>query len=192
MKVCLALLVDYKLQNYARKIAFDINRKYNTGFIAARLPQHVTLGPLFEVQDIKYVEEYFDFLAKSLKPLEIKFTSIDLRIIGDEKDGLGVLWMDIEENDNLRELHNRIYKDIGERSWKADEIFGDGIYHFHSTIALGKQPPYVYKEIYDNIQNKQIDYTCLVKEIALFCPSDDENRMGTYITYKKLPLGGEE
>lgn len=191
MKVCLGFLVDYKLHNYARRIAFDINKKYNTGFIAARLPQHITLGPLFEVEDPYEVEEYFDSLAKYVKPLDIMITNIDLTKAGDEIDGLGILWMNVKENDELRKLHNRIYEDIDERSWKVDEISNSGKYQFHSTIALGQQPVSVYKEIYDNIKNKEIYHIFQVKEIALFCPQDNENRMGTYITLKVLPLGEE-
>ena len=69
MKVCFALIVDMKMHNYARKLAFEINEKYDTGFIAARLPQHITLGPVFEVEDIKAVEEYFDFIVDKIAPL---------------------------------------------------------------------------------------------------------------------------
>lgn len=186
MKVCFGLILDYNIHNYARKLAFEINNKYNTGFIAAKLPQHVTLGPLFEINNIEQVEDYFDSFAGSISPFEVTLTSIDLKLFDDDKDGTGVLWMDVKESNELRKLHNRMYKDIAGYSWEIDD---DGMYQFHSTIALGEQSASVYKKIFNSIKNKKIDYTCRVKELALFCPSDEQNIMGTYITYKILPLG---
>lgn len=186
MKVCFGLLLDYNIHNYARKMAFELDIKYNTGFIAAKLPQHITLGPLFEINDIEEVERCFDSVAEYTQPFEVTSTNIGLKIHGDENDGFGVLWMDVQESKELRELHNRMYKDIAEHSWKIND---EGIYHFHSTISLGQQPAKVYRTIFDNIENKEINHTCLVKELALFCPSDNQNKIGTYITYKILPLG---
>ncbi|MCL6574134.1 MAG: 2'-5' RNA ligase family protein, partial [Bacillus sp. (in: Bacteria)] len=103
---------------------------------------------------------------------------------GDE-EGLGVIWMDIKESKELRELHNTIYKYITEHSWNTDN---NDKYHFHSTIALGEQPASLYKDIFKRISDKKIDHNCIVKEIALFCTTDTESKMGTYITYKILNL----
>ena len=154
MRACFALLVDNELHNYSRKLAFDFDKKYNTGFIAAKLPQHITLGPTFEVKNIEEVEKYFDYVADNSKPFEVLVTDIDLKIFGDEEEGFGVIWMDIKENKELRELHNTIYKYIAEHSWDTDNI---DKYHFHSTIALGEQPASVYKQIFKNIYDKKIN-----------------------------------
>lgn len=189
MKICFALLVDYKLHNFARKIAFDINNKYDTGFIAAKLPQHVTLGEVIEIDNLSEAEKYFDLLAESIDPFEIKFPKIDLKVFGDANDGFGVLWMEVKENTTLRNLNKRIYKEVIAYPWKVDETSGDGIYYFHSTIALGQQPARVYKEFFNSIDKKELNYTSQVTEIALFCSPDSENKMGSYITYKILPLG---
>ena len=184
MKACFALLVDNKIHNYSRKLAFNFDIKYNTGFISARLPQHITLGPVFEVKNIEEVEEYFDYVAENLKPFEILVTEIDLKTFGGE-EGFGVIWMDIKESKELRELHNTIYKYITEHSWDTDN---NDKYHFHSTIALGEQPARVYKEIFKCISDKKINHNYIINEIALFCTTDNENKMGTYITYKILNL----
>ena len=185
MKACFALLVDNEIHNYSRKLAFDFDRKYNTGFIAARLPQHIPLGPVFDVANIEEVEQYFDYVAENLIPFEVLVKDIDLKVFGDEEEGFGVMWMDIEESKELRELHNTIYKYITEHSWNTDYI---DEYHFHSTIALGEQPARVYKEAFKDIPNKKINHNCVINHIALFCTTDSESKMGTYITYKILPL----
>ena len=188
MKACFALLLDNEIHNHSRKLAFDFNKKFNTGFISARLPQHITLGPVFEVKNIEEVEKYFDYVTESLKPFEILVTDIDLKTFGDEKD-FGVIWMNIKESKELRELHNTIYKYVSEHSWDTDN---NDKYQFHSTIALGEKPASVYKEIFKSISNKEINHNCIVNEIALFCTPDSENKMGTYITYKILNLSYEE
>lgn len=188
MKACFAVLVDNEIHNYSRKLAFDFDRKYNTGFIAAKLPQHITLGPVFEVKNLEEVEEFFDYVAENLKPFEVLVTNIDLKIFGDKEEGFGVMWMDIKESKELRGLHNTINKYITEHSLDTDN---NEKYHFHSTIALGEQPASVYKEIFNSITDKEINHECVVNEIALFCTTDNESKMGTYITYKLLDLGNE-
>ena len=185
MKACFALLLDNEMHNYSRKLAFDFHKKYNTGFISARLPQHITLGPVFEVNSIEEVESYFDYVGENLKPFEVLLTEVDLKIFGDEEEGLGVIWMDIKESKELRALHNSIYKYITEHSWDTDN---NDKYHFHSTIALGNQPASVYKEMFKGISHKTINHSCIINEIALFCTTDSENKMGTYITLKILNL----
>jgi len=185
MEACFVLLVDNEIHNLSRKLAFDSDIKYNTGFISARLPQHITLGPTFDVKNLEEVEKYFDYLAEKIKPIEVLVTDIELKIFGDGEEGFPVLWMNIEESKTLRELHNEIYKYITEHSWETDM---SEKYCFHSTIALGEQPASVYKEIYKNISDKRINHNFTVNEIALFCTTDIESKMGTYITYKILKL----
>lgn len=185
MKACFALLVDNKIHNYSRKLAFDFDKKYNTGFISASLPQHITLGPVFEVKNIEEVEDYFDNVAKNLKPFEILVTDIDLKIFGDDKEGFGIIWMGIKESIELRELHNTIYKYITEHLWDTDN---NDKYNFHSTIALGNQPASVYSDIFKSISDKKINHNCIINEIALFCTTDNESKMGTYITFKILNI----
>lgn len=185
MKACFALLVDNKIHNYSRKLAFDFDIKYNTGFISARLPQHITLGPAFDVKNLEEVEKYFDYLAESIKPFKVLVKDIELKIFGDTEEGFPVLWMAIKESKELRELHNEIYKYIAEHSWNTDN---NEKYHFHSTIALGEQSASVYKQIFKSIPDKQINHNFIVNEIALFCTTDIESKMGTYITYKILNL----
>ncbi|MBZ9689713.1 2'-5' RNA ligase family protein [Clostridium estertheticum] len=188
MKACFALLVDNEIHNYSRNLAFAFDRKYNTGFISASLPQHITLGPVFEVKNIEEVENYFDYVAKNLKPFEVLITDIDLKILGDEEAGFGIIWMNIKESIELRELHNTIYKYITEHSWDTDN---NDKYHFHSTIALGKQPANVYKELYQCISDKKINHNCIINELAMFCTTDSENKMGTYITFKILNINNK-
>jgi len=185
MKACFALLVDNEMHNLSRKLSFDFQEKYNTGFIAARLPQHITLGPVFEVNSIEEVEKYFDYLAENLQPFQVLVKDIELNIYGDEEDGFGVLVMDIKESKELRDLHNIIYKYLKEHFWKIEDIEN---YHFHSTIALGTQPARVYKEIFHSIPDKEINHISTINELALFCTTDKEGKMGTYITYKIVNL----
>ena len=124
-------------------------------------------------------------MAEFIKPFDILVTDINLKIFADPVEGFPVLWMDVKESKKLRDLHNDIYRYISQRSWNT---VNNEKYLFHSTIVLGEQPASVYKEIFKNIHDREINHNFTANEIALFCTTDSESRMGTYITYKILKL----
>ena len=190
IKTLFALLVDNAVHNFSRKLAFDINCKYNTGMIAARLPQHVSLGPGFEIDvlELYRVKQFLESIAKTIKPFKIQFKRISLKVVPNDHDGLGIIWMDVQESKELQELHERLYSEISSFGWKMNWLSGEK-YLFHSTISYGGQLANKYQEIYNDLPEKNIDLTSNVEQIAIFCPPDDQNVPGTYITYKILQLG---
>lgn len=191
MKIFLIMLLDDEAQNYAHKLAFNINKVYKTGLLASRLPQHITLGPGIEVgEDLEAVENYLEGIAKFFAPFEVRLPKLELKIIKEVGDGLGIIWLNVAESESIEALHSRIYKDILKYGWEVDPIFGDEGYQFHSTIVLGGQPTEVYKKIYDGISVKDVSLKSRVSKLAILCPQDDKNEMGTYITYKVVPLKG--
>jgi 2'-5' RNA ligase len=186
--ICFALLVDYNVHNYARKIVYKLNEGYDIGITASLLPQHISLKQTFKVNDIEKVEDYFDELSKEIRPFHIDFSKIDLVFIPGENDKTGILWMDVMENEHLRRLHNKINNDLNYRlNVPISGFDGDG-YHFHSTIAFGGKSSKIYEELFKSF-DKNINLSFTAKEIALFYSLDSEGKAGTYITYKILPVG---
>lgn len=62
MKAAIAILSDYKIQNFVRKIAFDLNKKYNINFLASLLPAHISLKQSFSFENnMEKLENYFDY-----------------------------------------------------------------------------------------------------------------------------------
>ena len=184
------MLLDYQGHNFARKLAFAIHSRHNTGMIAARLPQHVSLGPGFEIdlKELPQVEAYFREMAQTTPALTLQFTKIGLRVSPNDNGGLGIIWMEVCETPVLRGLHRRIYSDIRKFGWKVDWLDGER-YLFHSTLIYGGQPGDKFREIYNDIPEKQIQLQSRAEQIALFCPPDATNTPGTFFTYQILPLG---
>lgn len=192
IKILFALILDHQGHNFARKLAYEIHCHYNTGMVAARLPQHVSLGPGFEIDhmELDKAEAYFETLARTTRELTLQFTQIGLRIVPNESGGLGVIWMDVEENPGLRALHARIYTDVKEFGWPVNWALGEK-YQFHSTIAYDGQPGAKYQEIYDTIPEKKLQLVSRIRRIGMFCPPDETNTPGTFFTYQILPLGAD-
>jgi 2'-5' RNA ligase len=190
IKTDFVLMVDPQVHNFARKLAMDIHYQYNTGLIAARLPQHITLGPGFETDfvELERVADYLEGLAKKTQPFTIKFHHISLKIVPDDREGLGIIWMDVQESKTLQKLHEKIYSDIKAYGWKVD--WAPGVkYLFHSTISYGGLPGNKYQEIYRALPEKDIDLSSRIAQIAMCCPPDEHNTPGTFITYKIFSLG---
>jgi len=189
MYIDFALLVDHNIHNYARKLALEINEKYHTGLVASLLPQHISLKQAFEVNKIEEVEKYFDGLAQEIIPFEITFSKIDSITFTKGNSEIAILWMDTEENQQLRNLHNKINKDLMEQ-FGIMLLGPDGEkFHFHSTLIYGGQPVDIFKKIYRELDNKIINLKFIPKEMVMFYSPDKESVPSTYITYKILPIG---
>lgn len=186
MRASFALLVNNEIHNYVRSIAYDINKEFGTGFFASHLPPHISLKQPFDISDIRKVEEYFDELAKSINPFEINIPRLKYWI----SEEVGSLFLEVEESSNLRNLHNRINKELRESFENTSALFDGDDYRFHLTIALGgKSPKESYKHFYEKVIEKEVDIKYTAKEIVMFYFEDDNYGIGTFMTYKTLPLG---
>ena len=189
MNICIALLTGNSVQNFARGLVVEINEKYHTGIIASLLPQHISLKTTFHAGHIEDIEKYFDLLAKETKPFPIKITGIDLIQIGNDAADSGIIWLDIEENLQLRGLHNKLNHDLASR-FRILPSGPDGVqFHFYSTLLYGGPTFNEYRKIYDQVETKKFEMECKPTEIALFYSPGQAIIPGTFITYKILPLG---
>jgi len=188
MFICFALLVDYKISNYARRIVYDIANKYGASIEPALLPQHMSLKQSFKVNSIDKIESYFDNLADSLKPFDLEFSKIDLIEVKDNENDMEILWLDVNETRYLRDIHNRLNKELFEKFEIPKAGFDGENFHFHSTLSFGYNQKKDFKEIKRELCNKDLNLRFTVKEIALFYSPDDECMPGRFITYKTLPI----
>jgi len=184
MKATFALLTDNCVYNYMRRVAYAINDEFQVGFYGAQLPAHISLKQPFIIDDIYQVEEYFDYLALSIKPVEINIAGLNCWV----SDLMGSISLKVQETVQLRSLHNRINSELAGR-FTNTAAFHDGEgYRFHATIALGgSAPKEVYQEFYDRI-DKNVSFSFTANELAMFYYDDDSYRLGSFITYKKAYL----
>jgi 2'-5' RNA ligase len=191
MRAAIALLVDHQIHNFMRKLAVEFHRRYETGFLGALLPPHISLKQPFQVMDLPAMETYFDELAKSIAPFEIRLTGLELQAATFQSKEYGILWLGVEESETLRDLHERINRELAERFENTGAPFDGAEYTFHATVAIGGQPPHVYREFYDTLGSKGLAFSYVAREIAMFY-YDDAGLPGTYITYRIQPIGGEQ
>jgi 2'-5' RNA ligase len=189
MRATFALLVDHNVHNFIRKLAVDIHSKYKTGFLASLLPPHVSLKQPFQVSSLPKLEAYFDRLAETIQPFEITLTRLELKVLPFNNNEQRMLWLDVQENQILRDLHNRINRELSERFENTEAAFDGSDYHFHATVELGGQPAEVYRRIYAEYKDIEVNLKFTAREIAMFYYDDSSGRPGAFITYKVLPAG---
>jgi 2'-5' RNA ligase len=191
MRAAIALLVDHQIHNFMRKLAVEFHQRYETGFLGALLPPHISLKQPFQVTDLPAMEAYFDELAKSITPFEISLTGLELQATTFQGNEYGILWLGVEESETLRDLHKRINRELAERFENTGASFDGAEYAFHATVAIGGQPLEVYREFYSTLVSAEHSFSYVTREIAMFY-YDDAGQPGTYITYRIQPIGGEQ
>ncbi|MCP4539141.1 MAG: 2'-5' RNA ligase family protein [Chloroflexi bacterium] len=189
MKAAFALLVDDNVHNFVRKLAVNVHSKYGIDFMVSLLPPHVSLKQPFEIDSLPETEAYFDQLTETIQPFETTLTHLELQTapLGDGETG--ILWLNVQETPTLRELHNRINRELSERFENTDAPFDGPDYHFHATVELGGQPIEVYRKAYAEYEHAEINLSLMANKIAMFYCDDVGTKPGTFITYKILPVG---
>jgi 2'-5' RNA ligase len=101
----------------------------------------------------------------------------------------GILGLNVKETRALRELHERINRELDDL-FEDSSAAHDGVsYHFHLTIELGKvEGEDVFKRHFDDLETTEISLRFTAREMALFYYDGIEP--GSYTTYKVLGLGG--
>jgi 2'-5' RNA ligase len=190
MKATFALLADSVTHNLIRKLSWDIHQKYRTGIDICRLPPHISLKQPFDVTDLDSLTQYMTELARSLGPFPTLLTHLEL--IDATMDGFhsGILWLNVEETEFLRGLHNRVNEELTARFGNAQAEFDGADYHFHMTVAIGGQPIETYREIQDEFKDRIVSLRCTVREMVMFVYDDRTAVNAGYMTYMILPLGG--
>jgi 2'-5' RNA ligase len=188
MKAAIALLASYEVQNFVRKIAFDLNRQYGVDFFASLTPAHITLKQAFSFESMERLEQYFYMLAASIPPFEIELDKVYYAQWADQ----GFLGLNVKETGALRELHNRVNRELSELFEDTSAPHDGDAYHFHLTIELGKvEGEDVYKRYYEEMGDKTVNLRFTARHIGL-AYSPGEGEAGSFIIYKVLGLGGNQ
>ena len=189
MKATFALLADNQIHNLVRKLSWDIHQKYRTGIDVCRLPPHISLKQTFDIKDLDSLSDYMAELAESIKPFQAQLTHLEL--IDATIDGLesGILWLNVEETNFLRELHNRLNEELTARFGNVPAEYDGADYHFHMSVSIGGQPIEIYHKILDKFKEWLVDLPCMVRDLVMFVYDERSDVNAGYMTYKILPLG---
>lgn len=189
MKATFALLADTETHNLVRKLSWDIHRKYRTGIDVCRLPPHISLKQPFDISDAEGLSEYMIELAQSIEPFEALLTHLEL--IETTMDGLhtGILWLNAQETEFLRGLHERVNRELTASFGNAPAEFDGSDYQFHMTVAIGGQHIETYRQILDEFKDSLVNLLCTIREMVMFVYDERTAVNAGYMTYKILPLG---
>jgi len=189
MKAAFAVLANVEVYNYVRKLAWEIHQKYQTDTSICRLPPHISLKQPFVVSDFIALENYMSELAGSISPFNVNLTELQLIPIDIDGVDTAILWIDIQETNYLRQLHDRINQELEQR-FNNTQAYADGAsYHFHMSVSIGGQPIAVYRRLLDEIPERRVDLEYTVKELAMFVYDEPIALNSNYMTYKILPIG---
>ena len=189
MKATFALLADNETHNLVRKLSWDIHQKYRTGIDICRLPPHISLKQPFDISDLDALSDYVTELAQRLEPFQTLLSHLEL--IETTMDGLhtGILWLNVQETESLRQLHERVDRELTARFGNARAEFDGAEYHFHMTVAIGGQPIEAYRRTLDEFKDRLVNAPCTVRELAMFVYDERAAVNAGYMTYRILPLG---
>jgi len=128
-------------------------------------------------------------LARSIEPFQAQLTHLEL--IDATIDGLesGILWLNIEETESLRGLHNRLNEELTARFGNVPADFDGDSYRFHMAVALGGQPIETYHKVIDEFKDRLGNLQYMVRELVMFVYDERSDLNAGYMTYKILPLG---
>jgi len=189
MKATFALLADNETHNPVRKLSWDIHQKYRTGIDVCRLPPHISLKQTFDISDLDSLSEYMTELAESIEPFQAHLTHLEL--VDATIDGLdsGILWLNVEETELLRGLHNRLNEELTARFGNVPAEYDGADYHFHMSVAFSGQPIETYHKILDEFKDRLVNLQCMVRDLVMFVYDERSDVNAGYMTYKILPLG---
>jgi 2'-5' RNA ligase len=189
MRATFALLASIEVHNQVRKLAWDVHQKYQTGIDVSRLPPHISLKQPFEISDVKELEIYMAELAESITPFEATLTHLEaIKATIDDFD-TGILWLNVQETQVLRQLHNQVNQELTARIGNVPAAFDGPEYHFHMTVTIGKQPFEIYRNIQNEFSNRILNLQFTVKDLVMFIYDDMMTMDSGYMTYMILPLG---
>lgn len=190
MKATFVLLANQDIHNLVRKLSWEIHQKYRTGTHHAALPPHVSLKQPFNVSDLPALERYMDELANSIQPFEVTLTQLQaVPIIFDGME-YGILWVDVEETELLRGLHNRLNHDLNLRFGDTPADFDGDAYRFHMTVMMCGQLMEICRKYQSDIQLSRIDLRYTARELAMFVYDEPMGPHGDDLCYRILPLNG--
>jgi len=188
MEVVFALLANHEVANLVRAIAWQADQKYQTGMEAAWLEPHVSIKQSFEVHDLHGLEDYLQFLAASLPPIEIHINGLQAVPAVIDGQESGILWFDLEQTDTLKALHARLNGELEARFGPTPAQHDGPSYHFHMTVALGGQPFDVFQAAAQAFSHHPIPKNFKATELAMFVKYQPKGFPFRYFTYKRFLL----
>jgi 2'-5' RNA ligase len=185
MRATFVLLANNDLENYAKKLVIKAQNIGKLGFEACRLPFHVSLKQTFAIPDVESIEEYFDSFVKTIKPITVHFTELDLykaNIMGNDS---GVISIRAERTRQLDDLQKRFFAELNNKFGECKAEHDDD-YVFHMTICYGHAPVIQYEKVFNELKSDNYNFESVFSQLGLLYY--EEVKPGAYFCYKKTDI----
>jgi 2'-5' RNA ligase len=185
MRATFVLLANNDLENYAKKLVLKAQNIGKLGFEACRLPFHVSLKQTFAIPSVESIEEYFDGFVKTLKPVTVHFTELDLykaKIMGIDS---GAISIKAERTPQIDELQKRFFAELNNKFGECKAEYDDD-YVFHMTICYGLASPEQYDKVFNVLKVHNYNFESVFSQLGLFYYEDV--KPGAYFCYKKTDI----
>ncbi|SCN26289.1 hypothetical protein N3C_2765 [Clostridium sp. N3C] len=94
-----------------------------------------------------------------------------------------------EKTKELSSIHKDLTNRLEERFGPCNAAFDGDAYEFHMTIAIGGKSYSEYEKVISELKKKDLSFTTVFNELALFYYDSDNIEPGTYYCYKRVNLG---
>jgi 2'-5' RNA ligase len=189
MKAAFALLANHETHNVVRKLSWEIHQKYRTGTRHASLTPHISLKQPFSIHHLSALEDYMAEMAGSIQPFQVTLTELQVIPVSFGGTAFGLLWIDVEETPELRNLHNRLNDELNQHFGHTPADYDGDQYHFHMTVMMGGQPVDMYRKFYGEVPSPKINLRFTAQELAMFVYDEPMGPTGDYLCYRILPIG---
>ena len=181
MKAAIALLSDHHVQNVARKMVYNIHQRAPIQFFGSLLPAHVSLKQPFTFEDLDVLEAWFDPFSNEVPPFRVELD----HVYYDQWDDYAIVGLGVRETPTLRELHNRINRELRRIVADPSAPHDGDEYRFHLTIELGKAgTTNPFKAFYESLAEKGVNLSFTAEHLALFLYPKEVIEPGSFICYK--------
>ena len=180
MYIWTGLVFDRKDEENIRNICKKINNKFNLSELSFTLPQHISIKTSFVFDNYIEIKDYIKEILKNQKEFIIN-------VLGVTKINNGVIWLDIEETEQLRNVHNLLNSKLKEKYNIPLSGFDGNKFHFHSTLFQDNKIGNEHQELIDEINNEFIfPIATTINEIDLGI--SETGSVGTFIVTDSIVL----
>lgn len=184
-KVTFALVLEPEIFNATQNLALQLFHRFQLVPRTATFTPHISVKQPFGCADLGAMERYFDQLTATLAPIPLTLDGMALYEYEQDGMDLGILWLEVDENPALRQLHNRLNSEMHQLFGDVAAPFDGDAYRFHLTLVAG-QPVDVLRPALAAYANTPLKWNFVAREMAMFYITP-----GWAIVYKTAPLAGK-
>jgi 2'-5' RNA ligase len=175
------IILEDECHNYSRKLELELCEKF--GFCCGlKQSPHITIKAPFEAEQLNPFVDYLEKLAKETSPFEIKLEGFNYF-------GNNVIFLDVKENQHLKDLHFKVLKDLKDKfDIDQNEFEGKNV-KFHSTLATSDITERKFIEAKQYLEKYDPKFKFTAKTLGIFYDLGED---AGWIIVRRIKLSGSK